>query len=114
MLTRNRILFTIMIISTGCNTNSNNTNSTNQQDRSTKQLVGSNSDSISARANDSVIHAKLNLVKIDNLDCPVCRKPMSKGIEDTVTYACMLYGFDSKQCREEFSKKPDKYKVNQK
>ena len=40
---------------------------------------------------------------------PTCGMPVSAGIEDTVTYKGKLYGFCSKECKEEFLKSPKAY-----
>ena len=40
---------------------------------------------------------------------PTCGMPVSAGIEDTVTYKGKLYGFCSKECKEEFLKNPKAY-----
>ncbi|MFN8251011.1 MAG: YHS domain-containing protein [Ferruginibacter sp.] len=39
----------------------------------------------------------------------ICGMPVTAGIEDTVTYKGKLYGFCSKECKDEFSKSPDQY-----
>ena len=40
---------------------------------------------------------------------PTCGMPVSAGIEDTVTYKGKLYGFCSKECKEEVLKNPKAY-----
>ncbi|HWB27805.1 MAG TPA: YHS domain-containing protein [Chitinophagaceae bacterium] len=39
----------------------------------------------------------------------VCRMPLTAGIGDTATYKGKLYGFCSKECKDEFKKDPAGY-----
>lgn len=39
----------------------------------------------------------------------VCGMPTSAGISDTLHYKDKMYGFCSKECKEEFVKKPSAY-----
>lgn len=117
MTTTNKILCIVFITAASCNTNSgtNGSNPATQRDTTTTiAATKTNADSNAAKANDSIIHAKHNLVKIDNLDCPVCRKTVVGGYEDTSTYLCKLIGFDSKLCKDAFTKNPSAYKIKYK
>ena len=40
---------------------------------------------------------------------PVCGMPLSAGLKDTAYYKNELYGFCSKDCKEEFLKNPTAY-----
>ena len=48
-------------------------------------------------------------IPVDNKKDPVCGMPVSAGIKDTSYYKGNVYGFCSKECKEEFVKTPVKY-----
>lgn len=39
----------------------------------------------------------------------VCGMPVSAGVEDTLSYKGKLYGFCSKECKDEFVKDPNQF-----
>jgi YHS domain-containing protein len=43
---------------------------------------------------------------VDNTKDPACGMPLTAGISDTISYAGKKYGFCSKECKEQFIKKP--------
>ena len=43
---------------------------------------------------------------VDNTKDPACGMPVAAGINDTVRYENKLYGFCSKECKDEFLKNP--------
>ena len=47
---------------------------------------------------------------VDNMKDPACGMPVAAGINDTLRYDNKLYGFCSKECKEEFLKTP-KYMI---
>ena len=49
-----------------------------------------------------------NLTYAYNRD-PSCGMPLKAGLEDTTTYKGKLYGFCSKECKDEFLKDPASY-----
>lgn len=48
-------------------------------------------------------------VKFDLAKDPACNMPISAGVEDTAHYKDKVYGFCSKECKEEFLKDPESY-----
>lgn len=50
-------------------------------------------------------------VKFDLAKDPVCNMPVTAGIEDTSHYKDKVYGFCSKECKDEFLKDPAAYLV---
>jgi YHS domain-containing protein len=46
---------------------------------------------------------------VDNKRDFACGMPVTAGIEDTCHYKNKVYGFCSKECKEEFLKKPESY-----
>jgi YHS domain-containing protein len=46
---------------------------------------------------------------LDSKKDHVCGMPVSAGISDTAHYKGKVYGFCSKECKDEFVKTPDKY-----
>lgn len=40
---------------------------------------------------------------------PACNMPLSAGIEDTTHYKDKVYGFCSKECKDEFLKDPESF-----
>ena len=57
---------------------------------------------------DSKKEAYVN-VKFDLTKDPTCNMPISAGVEDTAHYKEKVYGFCSKECKEEFLKDPESY-----
>ena len=53
---------------------------------------------------DAFANVKFNLKKD-----PTCNMPISAGVEDTENYKEKVYGFCSKECKEEFLKDPESY-----
>jgi len=51
----------------------------------------------------------LDSVVTDNKKDLVCYMPLSAGIGDTLHYKGKLYGFCSRECKEEFLKNPAAY-----
>lgn len=39
----------------------------------------------------------------------ICGMPVTAGVEDTAVYKTKVYGFCSKECKEEFLKNPEQY-----
>jgi YHS domain-containing protein len=46
---------------------------------------------------------------VDYKKDPACGMPLTAGLEDTTRYKGKLYGFCSKECKEEFLKNPAGY-----
>jgi YHS domain-containing protein len=57
-----------------------------------------------AAAKDSLNLSKLAFAAKKDLSCGM---PTSAGVSDTVTYKGKLYGFCSKECKEDFLKDPE-------
>lgn len=57
-----------------------------------------------------VVHADTSLKRLayDSKRDLVCGMPLSAGITDTAHYQKKLYGFCSKECKEDFVKDPGK------
>jgi YHS domain-containing protein len=51
---------------------------------------------------------------VDYKKDPACGMPLTAGLEDTTRYKGKLYGFCSKECKEEFLKNPDGYSAKAK
>jgi YHS domain-containing protein len=51
---------------------------------------------------------------VDYKKDPACGMPLTAGLEDTSRYKGKLYGFCSKECKEEFLKNPDGYSAKAK
>src|SRR5438132_13920183 len=101
MTTINKLLCIIIVIS-GCNTNGNHPVGKYDSDRSirpTDKVVKTDT----LPATDSALRSKFSLVKVDNLDCPVCRKSLLNCLEDTTSYLGKLIGFNTRQCKTEFT-----------
>lgn len=54
----------------------------------------------------SDVPATIDAKIVDNTKDPSCGMPVSAGIGDTIRYENKLYGFCSKECKEEFLKNP--------
>jgi YHS domain-containing protein len=62
------------------------------------------------KAMDSAVTAKkFTPNMLDNRKDFACGMPVTAGIEDTCHYNNMVYGFCSKECKEEFLKNPKQY-----
>src|SRR4051812_7836730 len=113
MTTINKLLCMVIIIVPGCNTNGNHAVSNYNSDTSVRpadKVV--TTDTLPAK--DTAVRAKFSLVRVDNLDCPVCRKPLLNCLEDTTSFLGKTIGFDSRQCKTEFAKNPEVYKIEPK
>ena len=67
------------------------------------------SNRISARDSAAIAAAafkKAVLPLVDYKKDPACGMPLTAGLEDTTRYKGKLYGFCSKECKEEFLKNP--------
>ncbi len=53
-----------------------------------------------------VLKAKYTLNMVDNKIDLSCGMPLTAGIEDTCHYNGKIYGFCSKECKDEFLKNP--------
>jgi YHS domain-containing protein len=53
-----------------------------------------------------VVKAKYTLNMVDNKIDLSCGMPLTAGIEDTCHYNGKVYGFCSKECKDEFVKNP--------
>jgi len=53
--------------------------------------------------------AALKSLHYDYAKDPACGMPLKAGLEDTTLYQGKLYGFCSKECKEEFLKNPASY-----
>jgi len=56
-----------------------------------------------------VSSTKYSLDMVDNKKDPSCGMPLTAGIEDTCHYAGKVYGFCSKECKEDFLKNAEAY-----
>ena len=65
----------------------------------------------SVRPADSAVVARRGLKSLhfDYGKDPACGMPLKYGLEDTLHYQGKLYGFCSKECKEEFLKDPGSY-----
>ena len=52
---------------------------------------------------------KYTVAMVDNKKDPVCGMPTAQEIGDTAHYKGKVYGFCSKECKDEFLKNPDSY-----
>lgn len=52
---------------------------------------------------------KYTLGMVDNKKDPSCGMPLTAGLEDTAHYKGKVYGFCSKECKNEFLARPDAY-----
>ena len=107
----NRILLVIAVAITSCNGSNPNGNNSGQNDTATLSAAPNNTAPAASPADST---GGLSQVKVDNLDCPVCRKSVDKCLQDTTSYMGKLVGFDSKQCQVEFLGDPTKYKLDSK
>ncbi|HVU58873.1 MAG TPA: YHS domain-containing protein [Puia sp.] len=60
-----------------------------------------------SRAADAA--AKLKNLQFDYPKDPACGMPLKAGLEDSTEYKGKLYGFCSKECKEEFLKSPESF-----
>lgn len=113
MKTITRLLCIIIVTVSGCNTNGNHPAGKN--DAATSSISADNTVKTDTMPTaDSVLRANFSLVRVDNLACPVCRKPLVNCVEDTTSYLGKLIGFDSRQCGTEFAKNPGAYRIDYK
>jgi YHS domain-containing protein len=54
----------------------------------------------------SEVPATIDAKIVDNTKDPACGMPVTAGIGDTTRYEGKLYGFCSKECKDEFLKNP--------
>jgi YHS domain-containing protein len=72
-----------------------------------------------AKARDSTAQAAAAFKKavislVDYKKDPACGMPLTAELEDTTRYKGKLYGFCSKECKEEFLKNPEGYSAKAK
>jgi YHS domain-containing protein len=72
-----------------------------------------------AKARDSAAQAATAFKKtvislVDYKKDPACGMPLTAELEDTTRYKGKLYGFCSKECKEEFLKDPEGYSAKAK
>jgi YHS domain-containing protein len=72
-----------------------------------------------AKARDSAAQAAAAFKKtvislVDYKKDPACGMPLTAELEDTTRYKGKLYGFCSKECKEEFLKDPEGYSAKAK
>lgn len=53
--------------------------------------------------------ANLKNLKFDYTKDPACGMPLKAGLKDTAHYKGKLYGFCSKECKDEFIKSPESF-----
>ncbi len=63
---------------------------------------------------DTAKKEKPGRIAVANETDPVCGMPTLRGSEDTVMYKGKIIGFCSKECKDEFVKKPRAYKIKYK
>ena len=64
---------------------------------------------------EKVLHPEIAFrnLKFDNTKDLYCGMPLTAGVGDTANYKGKLYGFCSKECKEEFEKNPAAYLAKQ-
>lgn len=93
--------FAITLIVISCN----NTNETSNIQKSNIHDTAA----IAAKPIDSL--TKYTAAMLDDKKDLVCGMPVSAGIADTAHYKGKVYGFCSKECKDELVKNPAKYIV---
>lgn len=93
-----KILLLFLVISCSCNNN-----------HETKAVASP--PAMPAATKDSAVTAKINIKETDLADKkdPVCGMPAFRYLEDTAVYKGNIYGFCSKDCKDEFLKDPATY-----
>jgi YHS domain-containing protein len=65
-------------------------------------------------ARAAAVFKKAVISLVDYKKDPACGMPLTAGLEDTMRYKGRLYGFCSKECKEEFLKNPEGYSAKAK
>ena len=92
-------VFTATLFVAACNTPSDK--STTQEINTPDSLV------MTAKPTDSL--SVYTAEMLDSKKDHVCGMPVSAGISDTAHFKEKVYGFCSKECKDEFVKAPDKF-----
>lgn len=109
MKTLNKILLIVGIAFSACNNGSKP--STEQSDTTTIRDMPAET---VTTAPATTLSTMVDPTKLGNIQCPVCHTPLSKCFDDTASYMDKLIGFDKQQCRIDFVKTPETYKVEYK
>jgi YHS domain-containing protein len=91
--------FVITVIVAACNTATDKSTTQKNNIPDTSIMATKPADSLAAYTADM----------LDSKKDHVCGMPVSAGISDTAHYKGKVYGFCSKECKDEFVKTPDKY-----
>ncbi len=77
-------------------------------------VAGGQPNAIDSAAQAAAAFKKTVISLVDYKKDPACGMPLTAGLEDTTRYKGKLYGFCSKECKEEFLKNPDGYAAKSK
>lgn len=102
-MTRNFILLMAFIGLASCHNNTSADSSAARKDSSMDHAAMNMADS------SLKDHTALKSLAFDYKKDPACGMPLTAGLEDTTTYKGKLYGFCSKECKNEFLKTPHSY-----
>ena len=75
--------------------------------RSTEETTMSKANTAISRAEK--VAENLKNLKFDYSKDPACGMPLKAGLEDSTSYKGKLYGFCSKECKDEFIKSPESF-----
>lgn len=98
------VLVTAVLVSCGSNEK--------KAENSTNAITPAATDTMMPHQHDSTAAAKKDPFATVSFDAKkdfVCGMPISAGIEDTAHYKEKVYGFCSKECKEEFAKNPESF-----
>lgn len=93
------IVFATVLLAASCN------NDTDKNKTSKNSISDSSTMSVNVKDSLSVYTAEM----LDSKKDHVCGMPVSAGISDTAHYKGKVYGFCSKECKDEFVKEPLQY-----
>jgi YHS domain-containing protein len=96
---KTNLIVVVALFATACNNTNKNTG--------TNKISISDSSVNMAKPKDSL--AVYTAEMLDSKKDLVCGMPASAGIADTAHYKGKVYGFCSKECKDEFVKAPSKY-----
>ena len=106
-----KLVIPTILVATLFSCQSGSDNSSSKETDTSANSTMTTEGSANSEKDDSVRHAQLNLLTVANRMDPVCGMPIMKGFDDTASYGGKLLGFCSKECRDDFQKKPDSFKI---
>lgn len=95
-------MITAMLVSCGTNEKKAESNTNAATTTATDTIMPHQHDSTAAAKKDPFAG-----VKFDAQKDFICGMPLSAGVEDTAHYKDKVYGFCSKECKDEFAKNPE-------